>query len=44
MIKNADAFKADDQKRRETIEVKNNLDNKIHSVEKTMSENKEKLT
>lgn len=43
MIKNAEAFKADDQKKRETIEVKNQLDTKINSVEKILNENKEKL-
>jgi len=44
MIKNAEQFKADDQKRREAIEVKNNLDSKIHSVEKVVSENKANLS
>lgn len=44
MIKNAEAFKMDDQKKREAIEVKNNLDSKIHSVEKVLNENKDNLT
>lgn len=43
MIKNAEAFKADDQKKRETIEIKNQLDTKINSVEKILNENKDKL-
>ncbi len=44
MIKNAEQFKAEDQKRRESIEVKNNLDSKIHSVEKVLQDNKDNLT
>lgn len=44
MIKNAEAFRADDQKKREAIEVKNNLDSKIHSVEKVLVDNKDHLT
>lgn len=36
MIKNAEQFKAEDQKKRESIEVKNNLDSKINSVEKVL--------
>ena len=44
MIKNAEQFKADDQKKRESIEVKNNLDSKIHSVEKVLLDNKDNLT
>ena len=43
MVKNAEKFKEEDKKKREAIEVKNNLDNKIHSVEKTLSEHKDKL-
>lgn len=43
MIKNAEAFKADDQKKRETIEIKNQLDTKINSVEKILNENKANL-
>lgn len=44
MIKNAEKFRDEDQKRRENIEVKNNLDSRIHSVEKVMSDNKDKLS
>lgn len=36
MIKNAEKFREEDEKRRESIEIKNNLDSKIHSVEKTL--------
>lgn len=43
MIKNAEAFKADDQKKWETIEIKNQLDTKINSVEKILNENKANL-
>ncbi len=44
MIKNAEQFKQEDQKKREAIEAKNNLDTKIHSVEKVLQDNKENLT
>lgn len=44
MIKNAEKFREEDQKRRESIEIKNNLDSKIHSVEKTLHDNKSSLT
>ncbi len=44
MIKNAEQFKQDDLKKRESIEVKNNLDSKIHSVEKVLQDNKDNLT
>lgn len=44
MIKNAEQFRQQDQKKRETIETKNTLDSKIHSVEKIMNENKDKLS
>lgn len=44
MIKNAEAFKDEDKKKRELIEVKNNLDNKINSVEKVLNDNKGSLT
>lgn len=43
MIKNAETFKADDQKKREMVEVKNQLDSKIHSVEKALNDNKASL-
>jgi molecular chaperone DnaK len=44
MIKNAEAFKAEDSKKREIIEVKNQLDSKIHSVERVLVDNKANLT
>lgn len=44
MIKNAEKFRDEDMKKREGIEVKNNLDSKIHSVEKVFNENKDKLS
>lgn len=44
MIKNAEKFKEEDKKKKERIEIKNNLDSKIHSVEKVLNENKDKLT
>ena len=44
MIKNAEQFKQDDLKKRESIEVKNNLDSKINSVEKVLQDNKDNLT
>lgn len=43
MVKEAQMHESDDKKRRETIEKKNNLDNMIAQVEKTLNENKEKL-
>ena len=43
MVKNAEKFREEDKKRKEAIELKNNLDNKIHSVEKTFNEHKDKL-
>lgn len=43
MIKNAEAFKMDDQKKRESIEAKNHLDSKIHSTEKMLNEHKDGL-
>ena len=43
MVKNAEKFREEDKKKKEAIELKNNLDNKIHQVEKTYNEHKEKL-
>jgi molecular chaperone DnaK len=43
MVKEAQMHESDDKKRRETVEKKNNLDNLINQIEKTVNENKEKL-
>lgn len=43
MVKEAQAHEADDKKRRDVIDKRNNLDNMIGQVEKTVTENKEKL-
>lgn len=43
MVKEAQLHESDDKKRREAIEKRNNLDNMIVQVEKTLSENKDKL-
>ncbi|MEZ4319388.1 MAG: molecular chaperone DnaK [Myxococcota bacterium] len=44
MVKEAEANAADDKKRREVIEKRNNLDNLIYQVEKTLGENGDKLS
>lgn len=44
MVKNAEKYKEEDLKKREGIEVKNNLDSKINSVEKIFNENKDSLS
>ena len=43
MVKDAEANAETDKKRRETVDVKNQLDSLIYSTEKTLKENKEKL-
>ena len=43
MVKDAEANAETDKKRRETIDVKNQLDSLIYSTEKTIRENKEKM-
>jgi molecular chaperone DnaK len=43
MVKEAQLNEAEDKKRREVIEHRNSLDNAINQIEKTLSENKEKL-
>ncbi len=43
LVKEAQVHEADDKKMRETIEKRNHLDNLILQIEKTLSENKEKL-
>ena len=44
MVQEAKSHEAEDKKARETIEKKNQLDSTIIQVEKTVKENKEKLT
>lgn len=43
MMKDADAHAGEDSKRKEAIEARNKLDGLTYSVEKTFSENKDKL-
>ena len=43
MVKDAEANADADKERRETIDVKNQLDSLIYSTEKTLSENKDKI-
>jgi molecular chaperone DnaK len=43
MMKDADAHAGEDSKRKEAIEARNRLDGLVYSVEKTFSENKDKL-
>src|SRR6516165_7164165 len=43
MVKEASEHEAEDKKRREEIERRNKLDNLCYSLEKTISENKDKL-
>ncbi len=43
MVKDAEAHEAEDKKRREEVERRNKLDNLCYSLEKQISENKEKL-
>ena len=44
MVKDAEAHSAEDKERREQIEARNALDTLIYSTEKTLEENKEKLS
>jgi molecular chaperone DnaK len=44
MVKEAEANAADDKQRREVIEKRNNLDNLVYQVEKTLNENGDKLS
>jgi molecular chaperone DnaK len=44
MAKDADAHKADDEKRREEIDVKNHLDSAVYSAEKTLKEHRDKVS
>ncbi|RMF93913.1 MAG: molecular chaperone DnaK [Candidatus Schekmanbacteria bacterium] len=43
MVKDAEAHAAEDKKRRETVDVHNQLDSLIYSTEKTLNENKGSL-
>src|SRR5690606_13618394 len=43
MVKDAEAHEAEDKKRREEVERRNKLDNLCYSLEKQISENKDKL-
>ena len=44
MIKDAELHSAEDKKKKETVEVRNNLDSLVYSTEKTMSELGDKIT
>ena len=43
MMKDAESHSAEDEKKKSSIEARNRLDGLVYSVEKTMSENKDKL-
>ncbi|MBI3325089.1 MAG: Hsp70 family protein, partial [Nitrospinae bacterium] len=43
MVKEAEAHEAEDQRRKEEIELRNKLDSDVYSIEKLLSENREKL-
>ena len=44
MARDADSHKADDEKRREEIEVRNHLDSAVYSAEKTLKEHRDKVS
>ncbi len=44
MVQDADVHAEDDKKKKQDIEAKNHLDNLIYQTEKTLNENKDKLT
>ena len=44
MIKKAEEMKADDEKKRESIDVKNQLDNNLYNAEKTLNEHRESIS
>ncbi|MBP1641545.1 MAG: chaperone protein DnaK [Acidobacteria bacterium] len=44
MVQDAESHASEDQKRRQAIEARNRLDSLIYNVEKTLGENKEKLS
>lgn len=43
MVKDAEAHAEEDKKRRELIDVKNQADNLVYNLEKTLRENKDKV-
>jgi molecular chaperone DnaK len=43
MARDADSHKAEDEKRREEIEVRNHLDSAVYSAEKTLKEHRDKV-
>jgi molecular chaperone DnaK len=43
MVKDAEAHAGEDKRRRELVEAKNNADALIHTTERTLSENREKI-
>jgi molecular chaperone DnaK len=43
LVKDAKSHEADDKKKREEIEVRNNADSLVYSTEKTLKDNKDKL-
>jgi molecular chaperone DnaK len=44
MVKDADAHSQEDKKRREEIELRNQADSMVYNTEKTLKENKEKIS
>lgn len=44
MVKDAEAHAEEDKKRRESVEVKNQAESMIHTTEKTLSENADKIS
>ncbi|MBP9752864.1 MAG: molecular chaperone DnaK [Proteobacteria bacterium] len=44
MVKDAEANAEEDKKRKELIDIKNQADSMIHTTEKTLSENKDKIS
>ena len=44
MIKKAEEMRVEDEKKRESIDLKNELDNKIYNAEKTLSEHKSQIS
>jgi len=44
MVNEAEKMKESDKARREVVDLKNEADSAIHNTEKTLSENKDKLT
>lgn len=44
MVKNAESHRESDLAKRESIEVKNNLDSQVHNITKSKDENKDKLS